>query len=237
MTVHLVERATAEAGPLTVPPALAESDVAYLAADGRPVLLNRGQVLDQAAHGHELAYLVRRGRLRIFQRTATGREVTLGTLRDGQILGLGALLGHSNEGLYAEALDQAHLYVLEGRRLLEALPARPTALAAVIGQVGSQLVQVEQQLGRMSQQSTSARLGRHLFRLATEFGDATPDGARRVPPGWTRAALARQIGCSRETVSRLLLRFEKQGLIRRSRRRIELLDPAAFAATYDVLDT
>lgn len=236
MTLRLVEPAHAAPGPLTVLPALSDSDMAYLAAGCQTLRLKPGDVLDQATQGHELAYLVRRGRVRVFQRTASGREITLGTLRDGQILGLGALLGSSDEDLHAEALDEVHLCVAEGPRLLESVASRPTALAAVISQVATQLVQVEQQLGSMSQQSTSARLGRHLYRLATEFGEPAADGARRVPHGWTRAALARQIGCSRETVSRLLARFERQGWIRRSRRSIELIDAEGIAAAYALVD-
>jgi CRP-like cAMP-binding protein len=235
MMLRLIDRATAERGPLTVSPSLSDADMAYLAACCSVLVLKRGEVLHQAPGGH-LAYLVRRGRVRVFQRTDTEREVTLGTLEDGQIFGLGALLGDTNEALHAEALERVHLCVADGPTLFEGLASRPTALEAVIGQVGTQLVQVEQQLGRTNQQSTSARLARHLYRLAVELGESADGAARRVPHGWTRAALARQIGCSRETVSRLLARFEKQGWIRRSRRRIELLDPAAFAAAYDLLD-
>jgi CRP/FNR family transcriptional regulator len=53
----------------------------------------------------------------------------------------------------------------------------------------------------------------------------------------THQSLADQLGTAREIVSRLLQRFERAGLVRLSRERIDILDAAGLRALIDPTPT
>ena len=224
-----------ELGPLSVPARLAQADMFSVASQSSARRLPAGAILSPAAEGGNFVYLILTGSVRVSQRTLGRREVALGTLGSGQVFGLGALID-SQEDFTAQATEDVELGVVDPATFLAMVRSHPTALSGLLGQVGAQLVQVEQQLGRANHVPTAARLARLLYRLAMDLGERGDGQAVSVPPGWTSTALARQIGCSRETVSRLLTAFQHQGWIRRDQRRIEIPDPPDFAAWFDIVE-
>ena len=76
----------------------------------------------------------------------------------------------------------------------------------------------------LSLYSVRARLAQFLMELA-----ALPETAG----GWTQDEIAAHIGTVRDVVGRLLRDFESQGLIRRERQRITLLDRSGLEAIAD----
>src|SRR5262249_28367517 len=109
-------------------------------------------------------------------------------------------------------------------------------MRSLIRQLGAQLVQTERRLGGVASVDTRTRLAGELHRLAHEAGEDVPGGGRRLPAAVTHADLARQIGASRETVTRLLASLQAEGYIRREGRRLVVADPAKLAGTFELSD-
>lgn len=77
--------------------------------------------------------------------------------------------------------------------------------------------------------SLEQRLARHLMELARE-GAALEAGAIRVDLTMSTADLASLLGGARESLSRALMRFRREGLIQGQGRQLVLLDPEALAS-------
>lgn len=120
--------------------------------------------------------------------------------------------------------DDALLYGLPRRRLLDAMATDPALAARVYGQVERRLAELYDRVKELAVGDAAMRLARTLVRLA--HGAEPP-----VVPA-THAELAAWVGTSRERVTKLLAPWRVQGLIATPEhgRGIVLRDPAALAA-------
>jgi CRP-like cAMP-binding protein len=96
---------------------------------------------------------------------------------------------------------------------------QPGGLLRLVDRLGARLERLERQLARATSGDVRGRLLALLRELAH---DAGPGRAGEVPAGWSHAALAAQLGASRESVTRALAALERAGLIRRRGRRIRV---------------
>lgn len=184
----------------------------------------------------ERVYLVMDGTVRLFHRGPDGRELTVELLGPGRLFGVSALFGTPERTFLAEAVTDAVVCTAEAREFLRVVKSRPQLMLRLAGHIGSLLLQREEQLGRVASAGASARLAAALVRLARDAGQDVPDHGRRIIPRLTHEELAHRVGASRETVTRLLARFERQGYIRREGRRIVVADPEALRRSFDVAD-
>lgn len=81
-----------------------------------------------------------------------------------------------------------------------------------------QLFELEQTVQRTATDPIEARLADLLLRIADRAG------ATSNVRGLSQADLARMIGASRESVSRILATWEREGLLRSRPRLVELVD-------------
>jgi CRP-like cAMP-binding protein len=171
-------------------------------------------------------YLIKDGRVRLYVVSREGQEVTTAVLVPGQLFGLGALLGSGAESSFAECVDGCYVCEAGAPDFLAILARHPLMMAKVVMAMARQIFQLEETVERMALESARARLARHLIGLA-EAGAADPEG--RLLPPQTREEIARVIASSRETVSRALAAWNREGVIATRGRRIVLRDPGALA--------
>ena len=79
----------------------------------------------------------------------------------------------------------------------------------------------------MTTLTVEQRVEKYLLRLAAEHGKLTQGAVIENAP--THAEIANSIGANREMVSRTISKLAKQGVIKSSRQKIEILDPAALS--------
>lgn len=183
----------------------------------------------------ERVYLVKEGLIRLFHRGPDGREITAETVGPGELFGVSALFGSAADHLLAEAMTEAVVCLTEGRQLLPLLARWPQVAVSVIQQLARQVFMTEQQIEQVATGDARTRLADLLSRLAREAGESVPRDGIRLPH-FTHDALARQIGVSRETITRQLAALEADGFIRRQGRRIVLLDSSHFRQSFGLSD-
>ena len=76
----------------------------------------------------------------------------------------------------------------------------------------------------------TGRLAARLVRLGREAGPAGPDGSVRLRATLTQAELASMVGCTRQSVNKLLGQFSDDGLLRVDRDGIRILDMDGLVA-------
>jgi CRP-like cAMP-binding protein len=170
--------------------------------------------------------LVKEGRVRLCTLSRSGQEVTTAVLVPGQLFGLGALLGNDAAPVLAVCLDDCGVCEASAHEFLGVLARHPLMMARVVMAMASQICRLEETVGSLVLESTRVRLARHLLRLA-EAGEADRDG--RLLPAETRQEMAGSIMTSRETVSRALAAWTRQGVIATRGRRVLLCDADSLA--------
>lgn len=158
-------------------------------------------------------YLLKQGRVRV-----TNGVVNVAVLGPGQIFGTSALFGAALTTQRVVALDDVVICEAPAAHFLGAMAMHPRLAAKVAMLLARQLFELEQAVARTATDPIEARLADLLLRLANR--DTTPSRVR----GLAQSDIAGMIGASRESVSRLLARWERARLVRNGQRLIELLD-------------
>ncbi len=158
-------------------------------------------------------YLLKSGRVRV-----TNRDVNVAVLGPGQLFGTSSLFGAAATTQRVVALDDVVICEAPAGQFLAAMAMHPRLAAKVAMLLARQLFELEQTVERTATEPVEARLAELLLRIADRA--RTPSRVR----GLAQSDMARMIGASRESVSRLLANWERSGLVRTGQRDVELLD-------------
>lgn len=182
----------------------------------------------------EIVFVTRAGVVRLFHRNGEGHETTVDRLVSGHLFGVTGYLGSDAGGLLAEAETDVELCQVDGRRFLDVVARWPMAAIELALRLGVRVRSGEEQLAQMTASGARARLAGVLYRLAHDGSEAQPGGGVRLRSVPRHAELADEIGTSRETVTRMLARLEKDGYIRRFGKQIVVPDAARLADDFDL---
>ncbi len=162
-------------------------------------------------------YLLKRGRVRVMN-----GEVAVAVLGPGQLFGTSSLFGAAAVGQRVIALDDVVICDAPAGQFLAAMATHPRLGAKVAMILARQLFELEQTVERSATETVEQRLADLLLRL--ERRDESAGEIRDL----SQADLARMIGASRESVSRLIASWERRGLLRTRKRAIDIVDDAAL---------
>jgi CRP-like cAMP-binding protein len=175
------------------------------------------RIIDAHSTPPELVLVIRHGAVRLLLARSNRRSDTVDLLGPGQLLGVSAAFGSSATGLHADALSRVVAYRAEGRRFMADLVSQPDLALNVVRQAGARLIQFGAGDVQTQQPSAEVRLAETLKRLVMTAGEPVRGGTR-IPDCVSRGTLARLVGCTRETIARMLLNLEEgRGLVRQGR--------------------
>ena len=181
----------------------------------------KGAVLYEEGFPCPMVPLILSGVVRVFKMGETGREITLYRVEPGQICVLSstcALTGREAK-LPAVAVAETDVELLAVpshvfRKQLASEPQLQTHLNQILTERLSEMMMVVDEVA----------FGRVDVRLAEELLRGCR-GTPGVEVTSTHAQLAMELGSAREVVSRVLKDFERKGMVRLGRGRINVLDP------------
>lgn len=175
-------------------------------------------------------YFVLSGWLKIRTYNADGKEVTLNIIGKGEIVGEMAALEQSprsTDVLSLTAVTIANIPAADFVRLLKSEPLAGIRLAQLMGR---RLRQINRRL-RLRESNSSARVADTLLFLAEGQGvDINSDKGAEIP-NFPHRELSSMSGLARETVTRVLAKLEKDGLIIRSADKMTIPDISALEAS------
>lgn len=204
---------------------LSEIDLAALASTAMERSYSRTQQIHyREEHGDGLL-LVDRGAARLFRTSPDGTDVTLVTLRPGDLEGLSAASpDRATHGTLESTSDDTVVYVLARHEVYGVLGNHPHVLFALLDLLGARLAEVYSRLESMVLYSARTRLAHELADLALH------DAARRVHD--THEQLAARIGSKQAEVTRGLCAFREDRLIASTPRchGLTVLEPDRLAA-------
>jgi|SRR5581483_12294962 CRP-like cAMP-binding protein len=185
----------------------------------------KGRIFYMPGETAETLFILKEGRVQLYQLSPDGRKMILDTLTPGTVFGEMSIIGQGMQNTFAEAVEPCTLCVMSRHDVLQLLQAYPETLLHLLTIVGTRLSDVEKRLSEFSYMDVSKRLAALLIRLREKSGD-------RIT-GYSHQDLADFIGTYRETVTQTLNHFKQQGLIDIQRKAIVILDAPGLAALTD----
>ena len=213
---------------LCLPVGLSEEDIARLEQVTRKKkIVKAGEALFRAGDAFTSLYAIRSGSFKSAVIGADGDTQVTHFALPGELLGLDAYSGGSHPG-YAEALEDSSVCVLPFTQL-EGLAQEVPALQKQIYSIFSEeLKQENEALLLLGKRSAESRLAALLINISSRYsrrGYSASEFVLSMP----RMDIANYLGLTAETVSRLISRFQKQGLISVKGRSVSILDLIALS--------
>jgi CRP/FNR family transcriptional regulator, cyclic AMP receptor protein len=159
-------------------------------------------------------YLIASGYMKLVTGPPDDRQMIVRVAGPGSILGLYAVLAHGVYEVSAESLTAAQLRPVERERFLNFLRNHKEAQLRAVQCICQEYRFALQDACRLALSETVAtRLGRLLLELAHQIGEHLPEGAYRFPLLLTHEEMASMTSSTRETVTRTLGQFRRDGWI------------------------
>lgn len=210
-------------GSICLPLALEADDILKL-----DEIVQRGRPLQKNEHlyreGDEFSsvFAVRSGAIKAYRITGDGQEQVTGFYFPGEILGMDGI-SKDHYACSAKALETSAVCEIPFNRL-EELSAQMPSLQRHFFQLMSQEITSDQQLiTLLSKNSAEERVASLLISISTRNARRKLSKTHfRLP--MSRTDIGNFLGLTVETVSRVISRFNKQGLIEVESKEITLLD-------------
>jgi len=159
-------------------------------------------------------YLICGGYLKLTAGQHKDRQMIVRVAGPGSMLGLYAVLSHGVYEVSAETLTAAQLRPVERERFQTFLRSHKEAQMRAVQCICQEYRFALQDACRIALSETvAARLGRLLLELAHQIGEHLNDGGFRFPLLLTHEEMASMACTTRETVTRTLGQFRKEGWI------------------------
>lgn len=186
----------------------------------------RGSHLYHAGDRADALYVVAEGRVKISQVSLDGSETITDILVPGELFGAMGSLGEPHHLQSASALVNTCALRIDQGAFRQVLVEQPRVALRVLDDVAGRLARAQSDIGGQVTETVPQRVATALLRLADKLGeDRGGDGILLEVP-LSRVDLAGLARSTPESVSRVMSRWKKEGVIDSGRRWTALLDRA-----------
>ena len=171
----------------------------------------RKVVMQEGEAGDQLLILLR-GRVKVGLNSPDGKEVTLGLLEPGDVIGEMALLDGEARSASVTTMEECSFLALARGDFLPFLESSPRVALKLLAALSRRLRATNDLVGSMSFLGLSARLARVLLNLVQHYGRIAAGGIV-IGLKLSQEELGNLVGVSRESVNRQLRLWVEAGLI------------------------
>ena len=187
----------------------------------RMVRARKGQALLSKGDRSTDVFFILDGRLQALLYSASGREISLRDLVEGDLFGEMAAIDEESRSASIVALAESRLLVMSRADFRAALETSPGAASWLMRHLTARIRSLTERVFELSALNVQSRLHCELLRMAA----GSPNGLE-IRPAPTHAELANRIGTHREAVTREMRALAAQNIIKAGRRRLEFVDLA-----------
>lgn len=157
-------------------------------------------------------FILKSGRVEIYKLTQDGKKVIVDTLGPGNVFGdLGVDQENDN---FIEATTDSYVCTIQKEVFFEMVSNNPKIANTLVKELFSKIVESEKQVAALASDNIYIKIKELLFRLAKKHGERQNDEIR-ITVKFTHEQLAEMIGTSRQTMTEMLGKLEKRGVIKR----------------------
>ncbi|AHY46476.1 cAMP-binding proteins - catabolite gene activator and regulatory subunit of cAMP-dependent protein kinase [Rubrobacter radiotolerans] len=171
----------------------------------------------------ETLFILLKGRVRVFRKSALGKEFTLNVFGDGTVFGEMALTAQSFRNSYAQALEDSEIAAMCRADVERLILDKPAVGLQLVHLLSERIVQYERRLEDIGLKEVPARLAGILLLLLESDGIRDRE-AYKLIGRYTHYQLATMIGANREAVTRAFRVLREAGALEIDRRTIQIKD-------------
>jgi len=171
-----------------------------------------GTVIVSQEDAGDALFVIAKGKVKVVLYGETGREIILSILKAGDFFGEMSLLDRQPRSANVVAIEDSELLCLDRDAFATHLSAHPTTALGVLAEMSRRLRHADEVIGNLALLDVYARVARIIRDLAQKQGEPV-DGGLLIKERPTQQEIAGLIGTSRETVSRALNDFTRQGML------------------------
>jgi CRP/FNR family transcriptional regulator, cyclic AMP receptor protein len=189
--------------------------------------LEKEDILYTPKEGTERLFILKKGRVQLYEVNRDGEEVTLSVIEDGNIFGEMALTSQSLYGLYVRAIEPSTVVSLRREDVEDLIRDTPDVGLRLVRELAERLHDSERRYADMVGKDVPARLATLILTLVDSEGVVSSE-SYRIPNHYTHERLASMIGCKRVAVTRAFRKLEGGGAVVLKDRRIVVKDMDAL---------
>jgi CRP-like cAMP-binding protein len=186
-------------------------------------VFDRGQIIFSEGDDGNGFYVVVSGRVKIFKLSPEGKEQILHIFGPGDPFGEVAVFAGQHFPANAEAMESSQIFFFPRESFSDLIKNNPSLALNMLAILSKRLRRFANLIDDLSLKEVPGRLAAHLLYLS---GQA--EGTEQLELNITKTQLASLLGTIPETLSRILGKMSKQGLIESDGRRIKILDREAL---------
>lgn len=173
---------------------------------------SRNSVIILADDEGDEFFIIHKGQVKVSIVHDDGGEIILSLLGEGDVFGELSLLDGKPRSANVIALQATELLSLRRPHFLDLVFKHPRIATALLAELASRLRKTDHQIGDLALLNVTSRVSRTVLRLVMDKGIETEEGVllKNRP---THQQLARMAGTTRESVTRVINRLEKEGYI------------------------
>ena len=183
---------------------------------------DKDQVIILAEEEGDALFIISSGQVKVSIVSEDGREVILSLLGTGSVFGELSLLDGKPRSANVVATENTGLYMLRRSDFLQLVYKVPQIAVGLLAELAARLRKTDRKIEGLALLDVTSRISETLLQLADEHGTETDDGVL-LKSRPTHQQIANMSGTTRETVSRVLKRLEKQGYITTEGRTITIV--------------
>ena len=198
---------------------LSDEELADLAKRAPDTYLEQGDVLYTPKEGAERLFVLKKGKIQLYEIATTGDEITLSVVEEGNVFGEMALTGQSLHGLYVRALTPSTVVSMRREDVEQLITNKPEVGLRLIRDLAERLHASEARYADVVGKNVPARLATLILTLVDSEGLVSRE-SYLIPTHYTHERLASMIGCGRVAVTRAFRKLEVGGAVKLKDRRI-----------------
>jgi CRP/FNR family cyclic AMP-dependent transcriptional regulator len=206
---------------------LSEEEMEDLAKRTPDTYLEQEDILYTPREGTERLFILKKGRVQLYEVNGEGDEITLSVVEDGNVFGEMALTAQSLKGLYVRAITPSTVVSLRREDLEHLIMNKPEVGLRLVRELAQRLHASEARFADMVGKDVPARLATLILTLVDSEGVVSSE-SYRIPNHYTHERLASMIGCKRVAVTRAFRKLEGGGAVMLKDRRIVVKDMDAL---------
>ncbi len=188
----------------------------------------KGDLVIMEGETCQAMYFIKSGTVRILKTSPEGKEQVLRMMGDGESFNEVPIFDGGKNPASVETLATTALYILSKKDLISLVREDPDLSLAVLKNMALNLRHLVTLVEDLSFRHVSSRVAKILLQYSHPGGSLFEP----LPPGGgklTQQQIASVVGTAREVVGRSLKALEKEGAIKITRGRIQILDSKLLA--------
>lgn len=206
---------------------LEDRDLEKIARLGTRQRYKKGNIVVLEQESGAALFVIITGKVKVVRTDEDGREVILSMFGPGEFFGEMALLDGLARSASVIATVRSELLMIHRRDFLELLNEFPSVAIALLAELTMRLRKADMQIKSLSLKDAAGRVANVLLMLADDLG-VFRKGKVEIEDLPLQQDIANMAGTSRETVSRMLHQFIRDGQVQLKGNALTINDFEAF---------